>query len=209
MSEEQRDQPREETDETGAGGTRGGMGASGEVGRRPTGPGGATEASAAEETAASAGAGKHHVRPAMVGAGSHDAGVTGVTGATAESTHDVVGEGAPRYADDPDDIPAHGSEQSWSAAPHPGYVADPASGSTNRRIAAGTLIGCLALALFVFYAVHVLTSRSSNGFGPAPWTAAVTKDGAVVGGINAQNSDVAPPVKIPPDATYGTGGGQP
>lgn len=227
MSEEQRNQPREESDEldeageagetgeTGAGSTRGGTRESGDTGRRTTGPGGATEASAAEEAAASAEstggeteAGKRRVRPAVVGAGSHDAGVTGVTGTTADA-HDVVGEGAPRYADDPAEIPAHGSEQSWSAAPHPGYVADPASGYTNRRIAVSTLIGCLVLALFVFFGLRLLTARSSNGYGPQPWTGAVTQNGAVVGGINAQNNDVAPQVKLPSGATYGTGGGQP
>ncbi|NUR60798.1 MAG: hypothetical protein HOV87_19360 [Catenulispora sp.] len=128
-------------------------------------------------------------------------------GATDAETVATVGEGSPRYGATLDDIPPHGSELSWSAQPHPGYVADPGSGYTGKRIAAGTLIGCLILALGVFYTVHLLTARSSNGFGPAPWTAAVHKDGAVVGGINAQNDDVAPPVNLPPNGSFGTSGG--
>ena len=116
--------------------------------------------------------------------------------------HDA-GEGSPRYADRPDEIPLPGSELSWSAAPHPGYVAIPATGYTPKRLAAGVLIGCLLLALFVFFVTHLLTGRSSNGNGPAPWTAAVRQDGAVVGGINAQNSGAAPEVALPAGVAFG------
>ncbi|GAA2046935.1 hypothetical protein GCM10009839_59500 [Catenulispora yoronensis] len=122
--------------------------------------------------------------------------------------HDGVGDGSPRYGEAVAEIPESGSEESWSAAPHPGYERDPKSGFTSKRLAAGTLIGCLILALGVFYGTRILTGRSSNGFGAQPWTAAVKQDGAVVGGINAQNSDVAPPVELPPDQTFGTSGGK-
>ncbi|NUR31939.1 MAG: hypothetical protein HOV83_39880, partial [Catenulispora sp.] len=108
-----------------------------------------------------------------------------------------VGEGSLRYADDPDHIPAHGSELSWSAAPHPGYVADPALGYSTKRLASGVLLSCLVLALGIFFISSLLTAKSSNGFGPAPWTGAVVKDGAVVSGINAQNDGSAPPVEAP------------
>ena len=141
-----------------------------------------------------------------MGAAQERAGGAASSGATDAETVTTVGEGSLRYGETPDQIPPHGSELSWSAQPHPGYVADPNSGYTGKRIAAGTLIGCLILALGVFYGVRILTGRSSNGFGPASWTAAVHKDGAVVGGINTQNGGVAPPVKLPPNQTFGTSG---
>ncbi|WP_344659383.1 hypothetical protein [Catenulispora subtropica] len=194
MSEEQRNEPpREEKGDAGATGEAGEAGKSGETGK--TGKTGATgEAARIRDT---------RTQAETVGAGSGDAGATGVTGTTREAGHDIIGEGAPRYGDVAEEVPPAGSEQSWSAAPHPGYVADPKAGYSGRRVAAGTLIGLLVLAFGVFAGVRLLASRSSNGNGPAPWTAAVQQHGAVVGGINAQNADSAPQVVLPAAVPYG------
>lgn len=58
----------------------------------------------------------------------------------------------------------------------------------------------------VVYAARILTNRSGNGFGSAPWTAAVERNGAVLGGINAQNNGSAPELSLPADLTFGTSG---
>jgi hypothetical protein len=116
------------------------------------------------------------------------------------------GEGAPRYAVVPEKIPRSGSEQSWSAQSHPGYQPDPARRVTMRRLMAGSLAGLVVLGAGSFAGYTLLAAKSSNGNGPAPWTGAVRKDGAVVGGINAQNNDVASPVDLPTGATFGNSG---
>jgi hypothetical protein len=190
MSEEQRNEPSEEAGAPipatpGAGSHAADLtretGATGKTGGTGTGTGGGSGGTGGTDENRSAGT---------------------ATGAASASIHDVA-EGSPRYADRPDEIPLPGSELSWSAAPHPGYVADPGTGYTPKRLAAGVLIGCLVLALGVFFATHLLTGRSSNGNGPAPWTAAVRQDGAVVGGINAQNADAAPGVALPAGVAFG------
>jgi hypothetical protein len=107
-----------------------------------------------------------------------------------------VGEGAPRYAENLDEVPAHGSEQSWSAAPNPGYQTDPDSGMDGKRLAAGVLVGGVALAAGIFAGYSLLTAKSPNGNGTAAWTADITKDGAVIQGINAQN-DVGTNAALP------------
>lgn len=115
-------------------------------------------------------------------------------------------EGAPRYAETADEAPRSGSEESWSAAPHPGYQPDPAINYPAKRVVAGTLIGALLMAGFTVYAVRILTNRSGNGNGSAPWTAAVERNGAVLGGINAQNNGSAHEIPLPADLTYGNSG---
>jgi hypothetical protein len=72
---------------------------------------------------------------------------------------------------------------------------------------AGTLIGALLMAGFVVYAARILTNRSGNGNGAAPWTAAVSRDGAVLGGINAQDNGSAPEIPLPAALTFGSSGG--
>jgi hypothetical protein len=199
MSEEQRNQPREEPESVeSARAAREEMSAAQERAKAPTARG-ATDADNVTDATGETDRADQTGETRRTGAGRG-------SGRRATASRDVVGEGSPRYGLTPDEIPPHGSELSWSAQPHPGYVADPSSGYTNRRLAAGTLIGCLILALGVFYGVHILTGRSSNGFGPAPWTAAVHQDGAVVGGINTQNGGVAPPVNLPPHQSFGNSG---
>jgi hypothetical protein len=116
------------------------------------------------------------------------------------------GEGAPRYAATPDQAPRSGSEESWSAAPNPGFERDPAINYPAKRVLAGTLIGALLMAGFVAYAARILTNRSGNGNGSAAWTAAYERDGAVLGGINAQNDGSAHEIAIPADTTFGDSG---
>ena len=116
-----------------------------------------------------------------------------------------IGEGAPRYANGPDQIPPHGSRNSWSAAPNPGFAPDPEAGGYTVRFISGALIGALLLTLGVWYGTRILTGRSSNGNGAAPWAAVVRQDGADVGGINAENAGAPPPVVLPGGVKYGTG----
>ncbi|MBS2551244.1 hypothetical protein KGQ19_30680 [Catenulispora sp. NL8] len=116
------------------------------------------------------------------------------------------GEGAPRYAAVGEQIPRSGSEQSWSAAPHPGYQPDPALNYSSKRLLASTLIGILLLGGGVVYVYRIVSNRSGNGFGGAPWTAAVKHDGAYVGGINAQNDGAAQPVDLPQGVSPGSSG---
>jgi hypothetical protein len=116
------------------------------------------------------------------------------------------GDGAARYADTVAEMPRSGSEQSWSAEPNPGYQRDPRIHYPTKRVVAGALVGALVLAAGVVYGARLLTNRSGNGFGPAPWTAAVSQHGAVVGGINAQNNNSAPELNLPAGLTYGTSG---
>lgn len=116
------------------------------------------------------------------------------------------GEGVSRYAIAPEAIPLSGSEESWSAAPHPGYQPDPAIPTTNRRLMTAGLVGLVVLAAASFAGYGLLTAKSSNGNGPAPWTGAVQQNGAVVGGINAQNNGAASPVDLPSGVTFGNSG---
>ncbi|MEY9862181.1 hypothetical protein ABH935_007826 [Catenulispora sp. GAS73] len=116
------------------------------------------------------------------------------------------GEGAPRYAAAPEEAPRSGSEQSWSAEPNPGYQRDPAIDYSGKRVLTGTLIGALLIAAFVSYGARILTNRSDNGNGSAPWTAAVEKDGAVVNGINAQGNGSPHEIPVQADLTTGTTG---
>jgi hypothetical protein len=105
-----------------------------------------------------------------------------------EPVGELVGDGAPRYGEDVEEIPKSGTEESWSSQPHPGFEARPADSAADRRLAAGAVIGALLLAGGIFAVYSVLTAKSPNGSGAAPWTAAVTEKGAVVQGINAQNN---------------------
>lgn len=116
------------------------------------------------------------------------------------------GEGAPRYAVVPEKIPRSGSEQSWSAAPNPGYQRDPDVYFPTKRLVAGTLIGALVMAALVAYGARILTNRSNNGNGSAAWTAAVEKDGAVVSGINAQGNGSPPEIPQQVDLNSGNAG---
>jgi hypothetical protein len=113
------------------------------------------------------------------------------------------GDGAPRYADTPGEAPRSGSEHSWSAEPNPGYQRDPAISYPTKRLVASTLVGALLIAAFVAYGARILTNRSNNGYGSAPWTAAIEKDGAVVSGINAQGN--GSPHEIPEQADLSSG----
>lgn len=117
-----------------------------------------------------------------------------------------AGEGAARYAVSRGEAPRSGSEQSWSAEPNPGYQRDPAIDYPTKRVVAGTLIGALVMAGIVVYGARLLTNRSGNGFGGAAWTAAYARDGAVVGGISAQNNGSAPEIELPAHLTFGTTG---
>jgi len=116
------------------------------------------------------------------------------------------GEGAPRYALPPQEMPTSGSEESWSAEPHPGYKRDSARRYTTKRLVTSTVIGLVVLGVGSFFGYALLTAKSSNGNGPASWTGAVRQDGAVVDGINAQNNGVASPVDLPAGVTYGNSG---
>lgn len=116
------------------------------------------------------------------------------------------GEGAPRYAVVPEEIPRTGSEQSWSAAPNPGYQRDPDVYFPTKRLLAGTLVGALVMAALVVYGARILTNRSNNGNGSAAWTAAVEKDGAVVSGINAQGNGSPPEIPQRVDLSSGNAG---
>jgi hypothetical protein len=101
-----------------------------------------------------------------------------------------IGFGAHRYAEDPEDVPPAGSEESWSAEPHPGFETDPVLRKrySSRRVAITALAGVVVLAFGFWMGAKNLASKSPNGNGSAPWTAAPRVDGAVVGGINAQNN---------------------
>ena len=101
-----------------------------------------------------------------------------------------IGAGAHRYAVDPADVPPAGSEESWSAEPHPGFQTDPVLRRTysTRRLTVGAVLGIVVIGLGIWFGGKGLASKSPNGNGSAPWTAAPTVDGAVVGGINAQNN---------------------
>lgn len=116
------------------------------------------------------------------------------------------GDGAPRYAAVPAEIPPSGSEQSWSAQPNPGYQRDPAIHYPAKRVVAGSLIGALLMAGFVVYAARILTNRSGNGNGSAPWTANFERDGAAIGGINAPNNGAAPEMPLPAGLSFGDSG---
>ncbi|WP_194924781.1 hypothetical protein [Catenulispora pinisilvae] len=192
-------------------GTGSGMSAADEAGATSQ-PGTGAQQGAEEgarEAAGGAAAGAASVNtPAGAGAG---AGAVGATAAGASQTtprrefHDP-GEGAPRYAAVGEQAPRSGSEQSWSAAPHPGYQPDPTRNYSSKRLLASTLIGILLLGGGVVYVYRILSNRSSNGFGAAPWTAAVKHDGAYVGGINAQNDGAAQPVDLPQGVSPGSSG---
>jgi hypothetical protein len=101
-----------------------------------------------------------------------------------------IGAGAQRYAVDPEDVPPAGSEESWSAEPHPGFQTDPVLRKrySTRRITVSAVAGVCVLAFLFWFGAKGLASKSPNGNGSAPWTAAPRADGAVVGGINAQNN---------------------
>lgn len=116
-------------------------------------------------------------------AGTGRAGPTG-----AEEWRGPVDEGSVRYGELLGDIPVSGSEESWSARPHPGFQPRPAGPGASKRLAAGALVGGVLLAVGVWGVYALLTAKSPNGNGAAPWTAAVTNQGAVVQGINAQNN---------------------
>jgi hypothetical protein len=116
------------------------------------------------------------------------------------------GDGSPRYAESGEPIPPPGSEESWSAAPHPGYQRDPARHVSTMRVLTASLVGLVLLAAGSFAGYSLLLKKSGNGNGPAPWTAAVKQDGAVVGGINAQNNGSATPVDLPKGASFGNSG---
>lgn len=130
---------------------------------------------------------------------------TATAGTPRREFHDP-GEGAPRYAATLGEAPRSGSEQSWSAEPNPGYQRDPAIDYSGKRVLTGTLIGALLIAAFVSYGARILTNRSDNGNGSAPWTAAVEKDGAVVNGINAQGNGSPHEIPVQADLTTGTTG---
>ncbi|MEY9934200.1 hypothetical protein ABH926_008864 [Catenulispora sp. GP43] len=117
-----------------------------------------------------------------------------------------AGEGAARYAEAPESMPRSGSEESWSAQPHPGFRPDPARRASPRRLMVSSLVGLIVLGAGSFAGYLVLTAKSSNGNGPALWTGAVEQHGAVVGGINAQNNDAASPVDLPAGASFGNSG---
>ena len=116
------------------------------------------------------------------------------------------GEGAPRYAATREQAPPSGSEESWSAAPNPGYQRDPAIDYPTKRLVAGALVGALFMAAFVAYGARILTNRSGNGNGSAPWTANFERDGAAIGGINAPNNGAAHAIPLPADVTFGNSG---
>src|SRR5258708_3825734 len=67
------------------------------------------------------------------------------------------GEGSPRYADTAKETPRSGSEESWSASPHPGYQADPTLHYTTKRLLVSTLIGILLLGGGATYVYRILT----------------------------------------------------
>ena len=117
----------------------------------------------------------------------------------------MPGIGSARYADAGDAIPATGSEESWSAAPNPGFVRDHAIHFSTKRMLTGLLIGMLVLALGVWWSVHLLMGRSPNGNGNAPWAAPVQRDGGVVSGINALNGG-AGAAALPAGTTVGSSG---
>lgn len=106
----------------------------------------------------------------------------------AEEWRGPVDEGSVRYGETLDEIPVSGSEESWSARPHPGFQPRPAGPGATKRLAAGVLVGGVLLAVGVWGGYSLLTAKSPNGNGAAPWTAGVTDQGAVVQGINAQNN---------------------
>ena len=184
----------------------------------------------ARDMAPAAGAGGPRESSRMAAPGDGAAGTAAGTGATAAATAtdtdtdtdtaDMTepspaagrreyldqGEGAPRYAMVPEEIPRSGSEQSWSAAPNPGYQRDPDINYTNKRVLAGTLIGSLLIAAFVVYGARILTNRSDNGNGSAAWAAPVEKDGAVVAGINAPGNGSRPEVPQQVDLSSGNSG---
>lgn len=168
----------------------------------------ATGATMATETTATSGATGTTAATAATGA-------TGATTATETADHPRAasrreyqdqGEGAPRYAVVPEYIPRSGSEQSWSAAPNPGYQRDPDVYYPAKRVIAGTLIGALVMAGLVVYGARILTNRSGNGNGSAAWTAPVEKDGAVVNGINAPGNGSPPEVPEKVDLSSGNAG---
>jgi hypothetical protein len=110
--------------------------------------------------------------------------------AAARQMAEGLGDGSTRYGEDAAEIPPSGSEESWSAG-HPGLEIDQEHGISGKRFAAGALIGLAVLTFSVFAGYSLLTAKSPNGNGAAAWTAGVTKDGAIVQGISAQN-DVGP-----------------
>jgi hypothetical protein len=101
-----------------------------------------------------------------------------------------IGDGAQRYAVAAGDVPPSGSEESWSAEPHPGFRTDPVlrKAFSTRRLAVGSVAGVCVLAFLFWFGAKGLASKSPNGNGSAPWTAAPKVNGAVVNGINAQNN---------------------
>jgi hypothetical protein len=163
-----------------------------------TGTGSPAAAPAAATTGATTGATTETGSPAAVAAAS--------PAAKPRRVFQEAGEGAARYAEVPEEVPRSGSEQSWSAQPHPGYQPDPARHVTTRRLMASSLVGLVVLGAGAFFGFNLLTLKSSNGNGPAVWTGAVTQQGAVIGGINAQNNDSAAPVSLPVGATFGNSG---
>lgn len=142
---------------------------------------------------------------------------TAATGSTAAAARDTAsrrefreqGDGAQRYAAPGEQSPQSGSEQSWSAQPHPGYQPDPARRGTTKGLLISSLVGLVVLAAGAFAGYGILAAKSSNGFGAAPWTASVQQNGAGVGGINAQNNGAAQPVELPQGVTYGSVGSAP
>lgn len=149
--------------------------------------------------------GKQPATPAGATAVAADAATAAAT-ATAHREFREPGDGAPRYAETAQAAPQTGSEQSWSAQPKPGYQPDPAARVTTRRLVTIALIGLVVLGAGAFAGYTLLLAKSSNGNGPAAWTGAVRQDGAVVGGINAQNNGVASPVDLPEGASFGNSG---
>jgi hypothetical protein len=163
--------------------------------------GGAHEAPATGDTVAAEGSGAHIATEAETGAAGATAGR-----ARRRKFREQPGEGAPRYAVVPERVPPSGSEDSWSAQPHPGYQPDPARRVSSRRLLVSSVIGVVVLGGGSYLGYLALTAKSSNGNGPAAWTGAVRQNGAVVGGINAQNNDVAAPVDLPSGVSYGNSG---
>ena len=207
MSQDQRNQPNEEPAEEGR---------QEETAAEPSGSGvaeasdsGATEATHAGATKVTevteSGAVETTAGPETEAAPAGGGAITVPTVVARREWHEA-GDGAPRYADVTEEVPPTGSEESWSAAPHPGYQPDPAARAKPRRMMVTGLIGLVVLAAGSFGGYAVLIAKSSNGNGSAPWTAAVKQNGAVVGGINAQNNDAASPVDLPAGSTFGNSG---
>lgn len=207
---DQRNQPNEEPGQTDAADQAGATAVSGTATgagvSEPAEPAGAAAVTDAASSTGSSEPGRSAAAASEPGrSAATTAGPTARPAAARRVFHEP-GEGVPRYAVASGEIPRSGSEQSWSAQPHPGYQPDPARHVTTRRLLVSSLIGLVVLGAGSFLGYSLLTLKSSNGNGPAAWTGAVRQNGAVVGGINAQNNDVAAPVDLPSGASFGNSG---